>query len=92
MITQNNLIIVTGSVKQRRAQIYNINNNFIVGGVDGNRPLEVAAWPLEVAAWREVECCCNGSVRKQARNPSFLEFVRAKFQNYTYPRQLVSMT
>jgi hypothetical protein len=86
MITQNNLIIVTGSVKQRRAQIYNINNNFIVGGVDGNRP-------LEVAAWREVECCCNGSsVRKQARNPSFLEFVRAKFQNYTCPRQLVSMT
>jgi len=27
MITQNSLIIVTGSAKQCEAQIYNINNN-----------------------------------------------------------------
>jgi hypothetical protein len=31
-------------------------------------------------------------VCKQARNPSFLEFVRAKIQNYTCLRQLFSMT
>jgi hypothetical protein len=31
-------------------------------------------------------------VCKQARNPSFLEFVGAKIQNYTCLRQLVSMT